>query len=103
MYVIPNRVSATEYIVVVVLDRHSIDRILVRDPAEIGLHELPPMFREMKCRDIVITFGTDEDFKHVKELVAAGQVKDAFKLVTRGWKFRPELGDGNLSELLGGD
>jgi hypothetical protein len=100
MYLIPRQVNATEYVVLVVLQQENVDRIREQNPVELGLRDLPTPWSGMKCRDVVITFAAQDDFTRVKALCEEGKPGEAFRLVTRGRKNRPEGGGGTPSELI---
>lgn len=98
LYTIPFMVSATHFSLMIVLLQEGIDRIRAYDPAEVPLKEIPPMPGTLK--DIIITYATPEEMQTVIQLTKAGKGFDALRLLTRGYRFRPERGDGGPMEVI---
>lgn len=96
MIVIPFSIKQGMYSLMFVLEQDSIDRIKEYDPAQINLQDLTEPFRSMKLDEIHITFGNKEDMAFVmsQEQGVEG-LKKVLQHLTRGWKFRPELGDND--------
>lgn len=94
---IPMQVSDTEYILVVALSSDSLDRVRNYDPCELPLHRMGDPFNRLKCREVHITHYTEEDSLEVLRLVnVEHNSKAAIRLLTRGWKYRPDMGDNDL-------
>jgi len=93
MMVVPYRTGDSEYAVYVILGRDSLDRIADYDPAVIQLNKLSGPWQRLRLVEIVITWATEAEFKQIIELATANKPREALKLVTRGFRFRPDLGD----------
>lgn len=85
----------------IVLEQGGIDRIKEYDPAQLRINDLTEPFKSMKLDEIHITYGTKEDIVYctAQEQGAAG-LKKVLQHLTRGWKYRPELGDNNQGPQL---
>jgi hypothetical protein len=44
-------------------------------------------------KDVIIAYATAAEQQRVLELCSAGQVKDALRLISRGFRYRPDRGD----------
>lgn len=98
MLIIPAHHPNGDFDLLIVLEQENIDRIKEYDPAELKWNELG-YFSDVKPRSIQITFGSPEDIKKIHELAKVGKPVEAIKLVTRGWKFRPESGDHDFGPV----
>jgi hypothetical protein len=81
------------YSITVVLENDNIDRMWKYDPASVVLASLGRPWSELKLKDLVITYATEEEKGRVLEMCASGQVIDALRLLSRGFQFRPDQGD----------
>ncbi len=93
MIVIPFQVDPRQYSVMVAFDEEGLDRLRKYDPGELVLSKLGPPWTGLKLKDVVITFCNADDLERVKRWCTVGDVKSAYKWLTRGWQFRPDLGD----------
>jgi len=86
--------------VLVVMGEENMRRIREYDPAEISWHEFPPEYRNRMPGTIAITFATAEEMERIEKLAMEGRKGEAFELVTRGFRFRPEEGDHDGGPIL---
>jgi hypothetical protein len=104
VFTIPYQVDDDHYNVMVVLADVNIARLKLRDPVELctqALHETcGKPFAKLRLRDVVITYATVEEIKAVTVMLDAGEGHKALRLLTRGYKFRPEEGDDSPAVLL---
>jgi len=91
--VIPWQVDATHYSVMIVLQDGNIDRMRAYDPVEIPLSMMGPTFAGLELRDVTVTYATDADLREVERLAQQGEIRDALRYLTRGFRFRPDRGD----------
>jgi hypothetical protein len=95
MFIIPFQVSQTEYTLFIALDQENIDRIKNYDPAEVVKTNLGQPWSGLALKDVIIGFATEEEKNKVMELWKAGQPQKALRLLSRGFKFRPDRGDSD--------
>lgn len=104
LYTIPYRFDAKHFNVVVVLSERNIERIKERDPAEILTREIAQAcgtaFTKLVLKDVIITYATPEEMRRVSQLLGAGMLQEALKLLTRGYRYRPDENDGTPPEAL---
>ncbi len=91
LLVIPFSVTNVGYSLMIVLQEGNIDRIREYDPAVVVMRELPPDMGQLV--DVVVTFATTEDAAFIEECGRTGRISEALKRLTRGYRFRPDLGD----------
>lgn len=91
--VIPWQVDATHYSLMIVLQDGNIERLREHDPVEVPLTMLGPKFAGLQLRDVTVTYATDEDIREVERLGQQGDIRDALRYLTRGFRFRPDRGD----------
>lgn len=98
LYTVPFRVSETHFSVVVVLTEGNLMRMRAYDPAEVNIPAIRaasgPPYTELEVADIVLCFGTDADIIEMSRLITEGQWVKGLRFITRGYRFRPDLGDG---------
>lgn len=93
--VIPFQVTQTEYSVFVVLRDHNLDRIRDYDPAEFPVAIThTPWVTNLRLKDVLIGYATPDDWREVERLSRYGEITDALRLLTRGYRYRPDRGDG---------
>lgn len=76
--------------VMIILGPDNIERMKEQDPFEVKWFEFP--WRE-EPGVVAVTYADDELMAQVTELAKAGKTIEAAELATKGWKFRPEMGD----------
>ena len=74
----------------IVLEEDQLDRIKAHDNAEIQWKDIPYRGRP---GTIVIAYANAEEMVKIHKWAAEDNLKEAVKLLTSGWKYRPELGD----------
>ena len=82
----------------IVLEDDNISRIKEHDSAEVKWSQLGA-FCTMKPRIIGISYASAEEVARLHELIGADDVVGALKLLTGGFKFRPELGDHDFGPI----
>lgn len=96
MICIPFSINQGRFNVLIVLEQDGIDRIKEHDPAEVNLRAMPEPYRSMTLDEVHITFGTADDIRFIMSQEPGGTgLKEVLKRMTRGWKYRPELGDND--------
>lgn len=94
MIAIPIQVSDTHYDIVLVFDDKTIDRIKEYNPAEFKPANMAmPMFEKLNINNISFAYATEAEIKRIIEFQMARDLRSILKLLSRGWKYRPELGD----------
>lgn len=81
----------------IVLEDDNIERIKQYDPAEVKWSQIP--WPDVRPRTIGIGYATAEEIKKIHKLAEEGKPQEAIKLVTRGFKFRPERGDHDFGPI----
>ncbi len=98
LYSVAFRVSETHFSVVVVLTEGNIVRMRSYDPAEVCIREIVaangPPYTHLKIADVILCYGTEKDIAEMTRLIEAGQWIEGLRFITRGYRFRPDLGDG---------
>lgn len=86
----------------IVLDADSVARIQKYDQAEVVWSQLPPEYSMRRPHTIAVAFATADEQKQIERLSETDpDWKDkAFALVTRGFQFRPELGDHDFGPTI---
>ncbi len=98
MIMIPLAWPDGSFDLIVVLEDENLERMREYDPAEIKWRDLGK-FSQYRPKTIQIGYGTSEDVKKISELSQQGKVAEAIKLVSRGWKYRPEAGDHDFGPV----
>jgi hypothetical protein len=97
MFVMPFQVTDTEYSIYVGFTQDSMQRMMAYDPAELQLSKLPlDRFRELglTLKDIVFGFCSEQDQEHAMKLMQeADDPRPGLQYLTRGFVFRPRMGD----------
>lgn len=93
MMVLPFQVSSTEYSLFVILQDENLDRMRVYDPAEITISKLSSTVSGLDLKDVIIGYATRPEAQEVVRLCVEGKIKEALRMLSRGWRYRPELGD----------
>lgn len=96
MYVLPFQTTPEEYSIFVLLDDEGIERIKAYDPAQVDVAKTlagMPVRPGQRLMHIIIGYANQEDMKHVLELFQQGLRAEALKFLSRGFEFRPDLGD----------
>jgi hypothetical protein len=93
MIVLPFQVNATEYCVFVVLQDDNLTRITAYDPAEVNVAKMPGPWQRLKLSEVMIGYATDAEVAAVTELCQQDKAKEALRLLSRGFRYRPGSGD----------
>lgn len=81
---------------IVVLEPENIERLQRYDPAEIFIREvIDPRMLNI----VMICYATEEDLQHMQALAQAHKYEELKKFATRGFEFRPDLGDHDFGPL----
>lgn len=96
MMTIPLQVNSVEYDLVIVLEDENIERLKGYDPGEVDISKLGP-FSNLRVRRIQITYANPEEVKLIGLCNTRGQLAGILNNLSRGWKFRPELGDNDMA------
>lgn len=84
---------------VIVLGDDNLERIKQYDPVEVIWHELPWRVSSRFPHTIAVAYATREELELIERLAKDGKQEEALQLVTRGWRFRPELGDHDFGPV----
>lgn len=95
MLVIPAQFSPSEYHLFVVLDDDGVERMRLHDPGEIPLGHMAPPFDTLTLRKFVLCYANDAEMKQIAEWARQGKLPKIIKLLTSGFRYRPEKGDNN--------
>lgn len=95
MLVIPAQFSETEYHLFVVLDDNGVERIRLHDPGEVPMDKMAPPFDKLVLRKFVLCYASPKEMKKIAELGAAKDLASIIKLLTGGFRYRPEMGDND--------
>lgn len=101
MLTIPIPLNHSEMNLIIVFEDENLDRLKLYDPAEVPLSKMGP-YGALKIRSIGIMYATQEESAKVVELIRQDKLQEALQLLSRGFKYRPEMGDGHpYVSLLG--
>jgi hypothetical protein len=95
MLLVPFRVSDTQYSIFVVLSEENIRRIKTYDPAEVSIPKLPAEWQALRLREVLIGWATPREIADLQACNDTEAVAAQLKKLTRGFAFRPQLGDAN--------
>lgn len=96
MMTIPLQVNSGEYDLVIILEDENIERLKGYDPGEVDISKLGP-FSNLRVRRIQIAYANPEEVKLIGLCNTRGQLAETLNNLSRGWKFRPELGDSDMA------
>lgn len=79
----------------IVLTEENIERIRRYDPAEVNWTELPPDYAMRGPQTIGVAFATAKELAEIERMSTSDPdwKEKAFKMISRGFEFRPDLGD----------
>lgn len=95
MQIIPFMVDEGHFNIFVVLEDENLRRMKAYDPAQFALDKLPGEWRSRKLNVVIIGYATPADLAHVKHLADAGVPDAVLVFLSRGFAFRPDLGDSD--------
>lgn len=89
----------------IVLNQESIERIRAYDPAEVQWSQLPPEYSMRKPHTIGVGFCTEAEQKEIERMSANDPdwKEKAFKLVCRGFEYKPQAGDHDFGPTVLGE
>jgi hypothetical protein len=107
LMVIPFNFGEGWYSIMIVLQEGNVSRIRAHDPAVVQVADIMahvPSTSMGHLRDVIVTYATAEDIAYVERCADEGRPSDGLKRLTRGYRYRPDLGDHDgPPELLGSD
>jgi hypothetical protein len=95
MFAIPMKVSATHYDLFLCLEDENIERIKAYDPAEVLTSLMGEPWNGMLVRGFIVTYAAPGELAEVTRLCNEGRAEAALRLLSRGWKYRPDQGDSD--------
>lgn len=98
MLTIPMVVNEQCYDLFIILLDDNVDRIKSYDPAEVVTANLSGPFVNRHVRTVVIMYANEKDVQEVMALCRAGTPNKALKYLSRGFQFRPEKGDSDVTD-----
>jgi len=81
----------------VILEEENIERIKEHDCAEVIWSQLGP--NPPYPESITIGYASAEELKKIQRWAQEGNIAEAIKLVTGGFKYRPECGDHDFGPV----
>ncbi len=95
MFVVPFRVSSTEFSIFILLQDENLERMKEYDPAEVTVDKIVigSDFHGLSVKDILLGYGTNDDLITATELIQGGEHIKALRFLSRGFKYRPNDGD----------
>lgn len=102
LMIIPFRCSETEYTLLIVMQDGNIERLKSYDPAEVPMDQMPTELTEgLKLRNVVLAYATREEVQKIVTDTQLGMpLTGILKMLSRGWKYRPECGDDKESIII---
>ena len=86
----------------VVLNDENIERMKRYDPAQVLWMHLPPEYSARRPESIGVAFATAQDLKEIEQMSVADPdwKEKAMKMLSRGFEFRPDLGDHDFGATV---
>jgi hypothetical protein len=88
---------------VIVLGDENVERIKQHDAAEVIWQQLPWKYSSRLPHTIGIAYATSQEMQNIEQLAREGKNQEAIDLVTRGFRYRPELGDHDFGPTVLGE
>lgn len=82
----------------IILEDDNLQRIKEHDCAEVIWAQLG-QFANLRPSTISIGYANPAEMKQIHAWAQAGNIRDCIKLVTEGFKFRPEAGDHDFGPV----
>ena len=82
----------------VVLEDENIERIKEHDCAEVIWSQLG-LYANTRPESITIGYANPSEMKRIYAYAESGEIGEALKLVTGGFKYRPEVGDHDFGPV----
>jgi len=92
MLAIPFSDEPGTYYLAILLEDENLDRMKRADPAIFNLPPTP-QFAHMQLKSVLLGRISPDGKKHLLELIASGDGLAILRYVTRGFEYRPDLGD----------
>lgn len=89
--------------IVIVLADENIERMKRYDPAEIVWADLPSEYSSRRPGAVAVAFATAEDQAEIERMSRTDPEnwkERALKLISRGFEFRPDLGDHDFGPTV---
>jgi len=93
MMVIPFQTSAVSYNIFVVLQDGNLSRIRQYDPAQIEPRKMGRNWDKLKLDVVLIGYATEQEIKEIGACNDSKAVQSMLKKLSRGFAFRPDMGD----------
>lgn len=93
MIVIPFSLNHREYSVFVALDDDGMGRIKQYDPAQVDFSTMPAEFHNKHLSKVIVGYATAADIQYILKLSHEGRMGEGLEYLSRGFAFKPELGD----------
>ena len=94
MLILPFQLSPSEtYSLFIGFDDEGIDRLRTYDPGVVQQDQLPPEWSQLKLVEVIVGYYTADDQQHIVSLLQDGHFREALRYLTRGFTYKPELGD----------
>lgn len=97
MLSLPVIINESCYDLFIILDEDNVARMKAYDPAEVVTGNFSAKFMEHKVRNIILMYGTAKEIELFTRMCQAGEVRGALRLLSRGYRWRPESGDQDES------
>lgn len=88
--------------VVIVMAEENIERIRRYDPAQVNWRDLPPEYSMRSIHSVGVAYATADELKEIERmsLSDADWKEKALKTLSRGFEFRPDLGDHDFGPTV---
>ena len=93
MMVIPFQISERAYNVFILLEDENVQRIKKYDPAQWEPKKMGGIWSNLRLNTVLIGYANAVDAAKVLQLAQSGKTDEALKMLSRGFEFRPDLGD----------
>jgi hypothetical protein len=95
MLCVPVAISESEFVVFLVIEDENIERLKEHDPSHLELDKLGLPWSGMKLHHLTFLYATPEEAKAVASTKSKEQMRDLLRNLSRGFRYRPELGDSD--------
>ena len=94
MLVLPVQTAEMEYQLFIVMGAANISRMIKYDPVDLSLIRLGEPWQHLKLAQLHLLYATELEESEVLAMCKQGQLVNALRLLSRGYKFDPSRGDG---------
>jgi hypothetical protein len=91
MMVLPFSDTETTYRLFIVLEDDNLSRMKEYDPAQFNMPV--PGFEEKRLTMVIVGYANAADRQWIMQLIQDEKPREALRYLSRGWQFRPDLGD----------